>query len=75
MRVHMKLAGGAMVSEMNHAAFLQQADDYDRTGDLRDGVLKLMNIELKTHPFSVLRAAELRRWSACGEYDRILDGR
>lgn len=74
-RVHMKLAGGAMVSEMSHAAFLQQADDYDRTGDLRDGVLKLLNMELQTHPFSVLRAAELRRWITGGEYDRILDGR
>ncbi|MBF6331633.1 M48 family metallopeptidase [Nocardia transvalensis] len=74
-RVHMKLAGGAMVAEMNHAAFLQQADDYDRTGDLRDGVLKLLNLELQSHPFSVLRAAELRRWIAGGDYDRILDGR
>jgi Zn-dependent protease with chaperone function len=74
-RVHMKLAGGAMVPEMNHAAFLQQADDYDRTGDLRDGVLKLLNLELQTHPFSVLRAAELRRWIAGGDYDRILGGR
>ncbi|GAB2691618.1 M48 family metallopeptidase [Nocardia thraciensis] len=73
-RVHMKLAGGAMVREMNHAAFLQQADDYDRTGDLRDGVLKLLNLELRSHPFSVLRAAELRRWIAAGEFDRILDG-
>ncbi|RDI54238.1 M48 family metallopeptidase [Nocardia mexicana] len=73
-RVHMKLAGGAMVKEMNHAAFLQQADDYDRTGDLRDGVLKLLNLELRSHPFSVLRAAELRRWIAAGEFDRILDG-
>ncbi|WP_280267514.1 M48 family metallopeptidase [Nocardia wallacei] len=73
-RVHMKLAGGAMVQEMNHAAFLQQADDYDRTGDLRDGVLKLLNLELRTHPFSVLRAAELRRWIVTGDYDRILDG-
>ncbi|MCM6773755.1 M48 family metallopeptidase [Nocardia sp. CDC159] len=74
-RVHMKLAGGTMVREMNHAAFLQQADDYDRAGDLRDGVLKLLNLELQSHPFSVLRAAELRRWIASGDYDRILDGR
>ncbi|WP_308163490.1 M48 family metallopeptidase [Nocardia alni] len=73
-RVHMKLAGGAMVSEMSHAAFLEQADDYDRTGDLRDGVLKLLNLELQTHPFSVLRAAELRRWITSGDYDRILSG-
>ncbi|WP_405132685.1 M48 family metallopeptidase [Nocardia sp. NBC_01388] len=74
-RVHMKLAGGSRVDEMSHASFLEQADAYDRAGDLRDGVLKLLNLELQTHPFSVLRAAELRRWIAGGEYDRILDGR
>lgn len=74
-RVHMKLAGGSRVEQMSHAAFLAQADDYDRSGDLRDGVLKLLNLELQTHPFSVLRAAELRRWIASGDYDRILDGR
>lgn len=74
-RVHMKLAGGSRVDEMSHAAFLAQADDYARSGDLRDGVLKLLNLELQTHPFSVLRAAELRRWITSGDYDRILDGR
>ncbi|GAB4584169.1 M48 family metallopeptidase [Nocardia sp. IFM 10818] len=74
-RVHMKLAGGSRVDQMSHAAFLQQADDYDKSGDLRDGVLKLLNLELQTHPFSVLRAAELRRWITSGDYDRILDGR
>ncbi|MFJ4650675.1 M48 family metallopeptidase [Nocardia sp. NPDC088792] len=73
-RVHMKLAGGSRVDEMSHAAFLAQADDYDSAGDLRDGVLKLLNLELQTHPFSVLRAAELRRWITSGDYDRILDG-
>ncbi|NEW59135.1 M48 family metallopeptidase [Nocardia cyriacigeorgica] len=73
-RVHMKLAGGARVGEMNLGAFLAQADDYDRSGDLRDGVLKLLNLELQSHPFSVLRAAELRRWIQSGDYERILGG-
>jgi len=31
--------------------------EYDSTGDLRDGVLKLLNLEGQTHPFAVLRAA------------------
>lgn len=73
-RVHMKTAGGAWLTEMNHGAFLAQADDYERSGDLRDGVLKLLNLELQSHPFSVLRAAELRRWIQSGEYERILGG-
>ncbi|WP_433599028.1 M48 family metallopeptidase [Nocardia sp. CA-135953] len=73
-RVHMKTAGGTWIKEMNHGAFLQQADDYERSGDLRDGVLKLLNLELQSHPFSVLRAAELRRWIQSGEYNRMLGG-
>ncbi|MFJ2837045.1 MULTISPECIES: M48 family metallopeptidase [Nocardia] len=73
-RVHMKTAGGTWLSEMNHGAFLDQADDYLRSGDLRDGVLKLLNLELQSHPFSVLRAAELRRWIQSGDYDRVLGG-
>ncbi|MFD4353499.1 M48 family metallopeptidase [Nocardia sp. NPDC058518] len=73
-RVHMKTAGGAWLHEMNHGAFLDQADDYMRSGDLRDGVLKLLNLELQSHPFSVLRAAELRRWIQSGDYDRVLGG-
>ncbi|MGW4366744.1 M48 family metallopeptidase [Nocardia takedensis] len=73
-RVHMKMAGGAWLTEMNHGAFLSQAEDYERSGDLRDGVLKLLNLELQTHPFSVLRAAELRRWIQSGDYERVLAG-
>ncbi|MFC4127570.1 M48 family metallopeptidase [Nocardia rhizosphaerae] len=73
-RVHMKTAGGTWLREMNHGAFLDQADDYLRSGDLRDGVLKLLNLELQSHPFSVLRAAELRRWIQSGDYDRVLGG-
>jgi len=46
--------------EIEVDAFLAQADDYESTGDLRDGVLKLLNTEKQTHPFAVVRAAELR---------------
>src|SRR5262249_54857389 len=62
----------ARVDEMDTDAFLAQAAEYDATGDLRDGVLKLLNLELQSHPFSVLRAAELKRWADSGEYERIL---
>ncbi len=70
----MKLAGGSRVSEIDPDAFLAQAAEYDASGDLRDGVLKLLNIELLSHPFSVLRAAELKRWVDDGEYAQILRG-
>jgi Zn-dependent protease with chaperone function len=74
LRVQMKMAGGARLDEMDTEAFLAQAAEYDATGDLRDGVLKLLNLELQSHPFSVLRAAELKRWVDSGEYERILAG-
>jgi Zn-dependent protease with chaperone function len=74
LRVQMKLAGGARLDEMDPEVFLAQAADYEATGDLREGVLKLLNIELRSHPFSVLRAAELQRWIDSGEYERMLAG-
>ncbi|MGC0365796.1 Zn-dependent protease with chaperone function [Rhodococcus sp. 27YEA15] len=73
-RVQMKLAGGSRVSEIDVDAFLEQAAEYDSSGDLRDGVLKLLNIELLSHPFSVLRAAELKNWVDSGAYSTIVRG-
>jgi hypothetical protein len=37
-------------------------------------VFKVLNLLGATHPFHVLRAAELRDWIEAGEYDRILRG-
>lgn len=73
-RVEMKLAGGSRLDEMDTQRFLAQAAEYERTGDMRDGVLKLLNLELQSHPFSVLRAAELSKWIDRGEYGAILGG-
>lgn len=73
-RVEMKLAGGSRLDEMDTQRFLAQAAEYERTGDMRDGVLKLLNLELQSHPFSVIRAAELSRWIDRGEYGAILSG-
>ena len=74
LRALMKMAGGARLYEMDAAAFLAQAAEYDAAGDLRDGVLKLLNLEGQRHPFTVLRAAELQRWVDDGEYAAILAG-
>ncbi|OZD72517.1 Zn-dependent protease [Rhodococcus sp. 05-340-1] len=73
-RVQLKLAGGARISEIDVDAFLAQAAEYEASGDLRDGVLKLLNIELLSHPFSVLRAAELKKWVDSGDYAAVLRG-
>jgi Zn-dependent protease with chaperone function len=74
LRVHMKLAGGAHLDQIDTDAFLEQAADYESAGDLRDGVLKLLNTEKQTHPFAVTRAADLKRWSESDDYARILAG-
>lgn len=73
-RSHMKLAGGAHLAEMDTDAFLAQAEEYENAGTLRDGILKLLNTERSTHPFTVVRAAEIRRWVESGDYDRIIGG-
>lgn len=73
-RVELKLAGGAHLDKLDSQAFLAQAREYERTGDMRDGVLKLLNLELQSHPFSVLRAAALTQWVDSGGYGAILAG-
>lgn len=74
LRAQMKSAGGSRLREMDTSAFLAQAEEYDAAGDVRDGVLKLLNMQGTTHPFAVLRAGEMRRWVDSGQYGRILAG-
>ena len=73
-RVLMKLAGGAQLSELNPDAFREQAHEYDAVPDLRDSVLKILQLQGTTHPFAVVRFAELDYWATHGEYERILGG-
>ncbi|QFG21063.1 M48 family metallopeptidase [Actinomadura sp. WMMB 499] len=73
-RVNMKLAGGTKLSEMSAEAFLAQAREYDAAGDVRDGLLKFLNLLPQSHPFAVIRFAEIDRWARSGEYERILAG-
>ncbi|AUH43033.1 M48 family metallopeptidase [Streptomyces sp. CMB-StM0423] len=74
MRGLMKLAGGNHLHQMNVDAFLQQAEEYDRGGDVRDSVLKILNVLPRSHPFTTIRAAELKKWSESRDYQRIMDG-
>jgi Zn-dependent protease with chaperone function len=73
-RALMKLAGGAQLSELNPDAFREQAQEYDAVPDLRDSILKILQLQGNTHPFSVVRFAELDYWATHGEYERILGG-
>ncbi|MGW7360547.1 M48 family metallopeptidase [Streptomyces sp. NPDC054802] len=74
MRGLMKIAGGNHLHEMNVDAFLKQAEEYEAGGDLRDSVLKILNVLPRSHPFTTVRAAELKLWAESREYQRILDG-
>lgn len=70
----MKLAGGGYDNETDLNTFMVQADEYRQGGDVADAVFKILNILGSTHPFHVLRAAELRDWIEAGGYDRVLRG-
>jgi Zn-dependent protease with chaperone function len=74
-RVHMKLASGSGdLSELDQTAFFAQGTEYLEVDDIRDSVLKLLLVEGRSHPYAVVRAAELRRWVESGEYTAILGG-
>jgi Zn-dependent protease with chaperone function len=70
----MKAAGGSRLAEMNADAFHDQAHEYDAVPDLRDSFLKILQLQGQTHPFAVVRFAELDNWAASGAYERILGG-
>ncbi|MEV6926420.1 M48 family metallopeptidase [Dactylosporangium sp. NPDC051485] len=74
LRLAMKLAGGGDLSEVDTTAFLEQAAEFDRAGDLRDSLIKIRMVTARSHPMPVARAAEVRAWIDSGEYQRILSG-
>ncbi|MEX0908023.1 MAG: M48 family metallopeptidase, partial [Gemmatimonadota bacterium] len=74
LRSFMRLAGGGLDDETSLNAFLVQAEQYRQDGDAADMVFKVLNLLGSTHPFHVLRAAEVRDWIEAGEYDRVLRG-
>jgi Zn-dependent protease with chaperone function len=77
-RVDMKMAGGGRGSgfagQMDVDAFMRQAHEYANSTEGLDVVYKLLSTLALTHPMHTIRAAELQRWMASGEYDRILRG-
>ncbi|HEU5109013.1 MAG TPA: M48 family metallopeptidase [Micromonosporaceae bacterium] len=74
LRLLMKMAGGGDLSQIDTAAFLEQAAEYDGGGDLRDSLHKLRMTAWSSHPVPVARAGDLRRWIDSGAYGRILGG-
>ena len=70
----MKTAGGRRLSEFSSDEFHKQAREYDAVPDVRESLLKLLQLQGQTHPFAVVRFAELDRWAEEGEYRQILAG-
>ncbi|WP_419934979.1 M48 family metallopeptidase [Candidatus Palauibacter sp.] len=70
----MQLAGGTRGVDLDLDEFIAQSDEYREGGDLLDAVYKILNVLGQTHPFAVMRVAELRDWIEGGEYERILSG-
>jgi Zn-dependent protease with chaperone function len=73
-RALMKMAGGPQLAELSADAFLEQAREYDAVPDLRESLIKLLQMQGETHPFAVVRFADLDRWAREGEYESILAG-
>ncbi|RLK55565.1 M48 family metallopeptidase [Actinokineospora cianjurensis] len=74
LRTHLYLAGATDLTQIDIPSFLQQAKEYEEVDDIRDSIHKLRNVEGMTHPFAVVRAAQLQRWAASDEYRDILTG-
>lgn len=74
MRTMLKMAGGGTTEETSLQEFIIQAEEYRDGGDVADQVFKVLNLLGRTHPFHVLRVAELRDWIESGDYDRIIRG-
>ena len=70
----MKIAGGSRGEDLDLDAFIAQSDEYRDGGDTLDGIYKMLAALGATHPFAVVRVAELRDWIDSGAYASILDG-
>ncbi len=74
----MRIAGGSRGEELDLDEFIAQSDEYrgddESGGSILDGIYKMLSALGTTHPFAVVRVAELRDWIDSGEYDRILAG-
>jgi Zn-dependent protease with chaperone function len=77
-RLDMKMAGGGrgeqFAAQLNVDAFMQQAHEYAASNEGLDVVYKVLATLALTHPMHTVRAAELQRWVASGDYDRIMRG-
>lgn len=73
-----KLAGWSsdLPAEFNLEEVKHQAQDYEELDDtsVLNKVVKLAVLLQQSHPYPVVRVAEIARWAASGEYQHILEG-
>ena len=77
-QLFMKMAGGYKLAletgQMDVNEFAIQANEYANVHDGMDIIYKILNTLGLTHPMSTVRAAEVQKWVAAGDYERILRG-
>ena len=78
-RLDLKMAGGGRgefftEADLNLDAFMAQANEYTSTNEGLDIVYKVLHTLGVTHPMHTVRAAEIQKWVAAGDYERILAG-
>lgn len=74
-RTFMRLAGGRDYGDASSVdEFMRQAAAYETGGDAWDRLLKVFNTAFRQHPFNTVRAGELQRWHAGGDYAAIVGG-
>lgn len=77
LRVMVKLSGvpAALYRSVNIDAFLAQYDDFQALdNDTTGAVAKFVRSAYQDHPWTVVRAYELRRWAQDGAYGNLLAG-
>lgn len=74
-RAFMKMSGIPIkhFSEMNYKTFIQQAEEFKQLDyENLNKIVKFISIADSTHPWTVMRAAELLNWIKDGEYEKLV---
>lgn len=74
-RAFMKMAGMPIkqFDNMNYETFIQQAKEFKQLDyDSLNKIIKFISIADESHPWTVMRAAELLNWINSGEYDNYV---
>lgn len=72
----MKIGGAPpkVYERIDYKSFLEQAREFEGFDeDNFDKFAKIVSVITATHPWTVMRAAEINKWYNNGEYDRILN--